>query len=291
MKRRSSIGNLSDALYLTQGSAGFSSLFFIVFSILLMLISAFRPNAFDSWRTQAADAFAPVMSVMSQPFQKLTVLLRNFEDMADLKSVNMRLEEENERLREWYQAALLLEAENRSLRDLLNVKIDPENSFITARVISDSGNSYVKSLIVLAGAKDNLQKGQSVLNGQGLIGRIVDVGEETARILMITDISSRVPVVVEDTQQHAILAGQNNDHPRLIHMPNDTNIEAGARIVTSGHGGIFPQGLPVGRVAVDERGEKFVELYADVSHIQHVRVVKREDADHVKKIIPLIPKN
>lgn len=248
-----------------------------------MGVSALRPQAFDGVRSQAADFFAPALRVVSQPFQKFSSFVNNVTGIANIEATNARLVQENERLREWYQTAMLLDAENKSLRDLLNVKIDPQNTYVTARVIGDAGNTYVKSLLVTAGKNDGVDKGQSVLSGQGLIGRIVEAGEQSARILLVTDMNSRVPVVVENTFQHAVMAGQNTERPRLIHLPQDSDIADGARIITSGHGGVYPHGIPVGRVVTDELGGKVVELFADVRRVRYVRVVKRPDDPNLRQ--------
>ncbi len=238
------------------------------------MLSAFQPAALGGVRAGTADLFAPVLAAVSKPVQQASDFVRDVTGLAELQAENAHLQQENIRLREWYQAALLLEAENKSLRDLLNVKIEPQHSYITGRIIADSGNAYVKSLLVAAGKKDGVRKGQAVISGDGLIGRVVEDGNKSSRVLLITDINSRVPILVENSSQHAILAGTNAAMPVLQHMQQDSDIQEGARIVTSGHGGLFPQGLPVGRVIV-EGDVKYVKLYADVNKMVHVRIVNK----------------
>ena len=244
----------------------------ILLAGVLVLLSAVYPQSLGGLRTKTADMAAPVLNVVSMPLQKAAVFVRDVTGLAALQAENARLTAENTKLREWYQTALLLEAENRSLRDLMNVKVEQRHSFITARILSDSASAFAKSLLVSAGANDGVKKGQAVIAGDGLIGRVVEAGESTARILLISDINSRVPVIIEDSSQHAIYTGQNSVKGTLMHLPAETNINEGTRIITSGIGGIFPPGLPVGRIVTSE-GAMTVEPFANFDRLTYVRII------------------
>ena len=241
-------------------------------------MSAFKPHLFDPARTKVSDIFAPALSLVGLPFQTISTFMRNVMGLAQLQADNVRLEQENIRLREWYQIALLLDSENKSLRELLNLEIDDEPyKHISARVIADAGNTYVKSLIVSVGRNEGVEKGNAVLSGDGLIGRIVEVGEKTSRILLVTDINSRVPVVIEDTGQHAVMAGTNGIKPKLIHLPLDSEISKGGRLITSGYGGMYPHGLPVGEAIDGVENTMGVALFSNLDRIQIVRILQKRD--------------
>lgn len=254
------------------GSRGASLLFFVL-ALGVLAVSVLRPSALESVRGDVVDRFAPIMSAVSYPFAQASSFIGGVTGMAALRAENMQLSQENARLREWYQAALMLQAENHSLKDLLRVKVEPRHSFITARVIADAGGSYVRSVLVAAGGEDGIAKGQAVLAGEGLVGRVVETGRHAARVLLLTDYNSRVPVTVEGSRQRAILAGNNDDNPVLLYLPPDSNPPDGARIVTSGVGGVFPAGLPVGVVSGLQEGRRTVRLFADAALVMHVRVV------------------
>ncbi len=200
------------------------------------------------------------------------------EDLAGISHLRTEiamLRQENSRLREWYQTALMLEAENKSLQELLNVKIEPRYSFVTARVIADSGNAYVHSMLVAAGKSDGIEKGQAVLSGDGLIGRIIEAGDSVSRILLVSDFNSRIPVIIEDSRQKAVLVGNNSSSPSLEYLPPDANVTGGSRIVTSGDGGIFPPGFPIGITEQGKNGSWQVKVFADLDKIIYVRIVDR----------------
>ncbi len=255
------------------GHTGFFVL--IVASVAMLAFSIISPQATSGLRSGVSDVFAPVLQTIGKPVQDAAVFVRGVTGLAELQAENTRMRAENEKLRDWYQTALVLDAENKSLRDLLNVKLEPQSRYITTRILADSGRSFVKSLLVSSGTKDGVQKGQAVISGEGLVGRVVEVGKNTSRILLITDINSRVPVLVENSSQHAILAGANNNLPSLTHIPAGSEVEEGARIVTSGHGGLFAKGTPIGRVVYDESKAPRVELFADFDRMVYVRVVDK----------------
>ncbi len=255
---------------------------------LLLLISLVNPALFSGPRSGALDAAAPLVAAVSKPFQAVSDALSGMTGLTQLKAENVSLKAENQKLKEWYQTAMLLQAENASLKDLLNVLPEPEQSYITTRVIGDSGSSFVKSLIIQAGTSENVKKGQAVLGDKGMIGRVIETGRNASRILLVTDINSRVPVIVEGSNQKAVLAGTNEAMPVLEHLPPDVLIEKGARVITSGHGGMFPQGLPVGQVTSIEKGIVEVTLYSDPANASYVQIIEKPDDPNVRRSVDLL---
>lgn len=252
--------------------SGQASIIFILAATLLLTVSFVRPGVFGGVRSTVSDIFTPALVLISEPFRQVATFTSSVTGLSEMRAENAQLRTENARLREWYQTALMLDAENQSLHSLLNVKPDPAHRFITARVIADSGNAFVKSAIVAAGQDDLVQKGQAVLSGDGLVGRIIEAGRNSSRILLLTDVNSRVPVLLEGSRQKAMLMGTNEDMPALRYLPQDIEIKEGTRIITSGNGGMFMPGLPIGTVVIRD-GVPFVKPYADISRITHVRVV------------------
>jgi rod shape-determining protein MreC len=216
---------------------------------------------------------APVLDALSRPAVTVSHVIAEARELARLREENNILRAENERLLKWQNAARTLLAENRELRGLLGFTPDPNASSFTARVIGDSGGAFVRSVLVNAGSRDGVVKGNAALSGNGLLGRVAEVGQRSARILLINDLNSRIPVVVERSRERAILAGDNSVTPRLMYLPSLTKIQVGDRIVTSGHGGVFPVGLPVGVVtSIKEEGVR-VMPYADATNIEYVRLM------------------
>ena len=245
----------------------------VVISAVMIIVGKADQVAFQSLRSSVMDAAAPALDMLSRPAAALDAAADRLRGFITVYRDNLRLAEENERLLGWQQVALRLSAENAELRDLSKLVSEPAISFVTARVIADSGGAYARSVMVNAGRDNGVARGQAAMTGEGLVGRVGEVGSRAARILLITDLNSRVPVVVDGTRQRAILAGDNTARPSLRYADAGGTIRIGDRIVTSGQGGVFPPGLPVGVVAgVDSEGAR-VEPYAALSRLDYLRLV------------------
>jgi rod shape-determining protein MreC len=244
----------------------------VVISAVMILVGKADQVAFQSLRNSVMDAAAPALDMLSRPAAALDAAADRVRGLIAVYRDNIRLAEENERLLGWQQVALRLSVENAELRDLAKLVPEPAISFVTTRVIADSGGAYARSVMVNAGHDNGVTRGQAAITGEGLVGRVAEVGSRAARVLLITDLNSRVPVVVDGTRQRAILAGDNSAHPSLRYADAGA-IRIGDRIVTSGEGGVFPPGLPVGVVArVDGEGTR-VEPYAALSRVDYLRLV------------------
>ncbi|QJE73519.1 rod shape-determining protein MreC [Aerophototrophica crusticola] len=251
----------------------FYFLLLVMAAIALMMLARMEPVLVDQARTRVTDAFSPILNILSRPAAAVAQVIESGRQLLDIYEENARLRDENARLQQWQQAALRLEAENRSLRGLLSFRPDPPATVVTARVIGDPGGAFVRTVVVTAGRRDGVQRGQAAMAGTGLIGRVVQVGEWSARVLLITDINARIPVVLEQSRQRAMLGGDNSDQPRLLYVPRGAQVSPGERVFTSGHGGLFPPGLPVGMVHLSPDGEPRVAPLVDLSRVEHVQIV------------------
>lgn len=262
---------------LTQPGIGighrFGYLGLVLAAFALMLLGKADVSVMERVRAAVTDAVSPVLAVIARPVATVDRLVDEATVLSTLRAENARLRTENQHLLEWQAAARKLEAENRHLKGLLNFAPGAEPGFITGRVIADTGGAFVHSILVSAGARDGVAKGQAVVAGDGLVGRVHTVGTRSARVLLLSDLNSRIPVVVEATRTRAVLAGDNTERPRLIHLPPGVSLNIGDRIVTSGHGGAFPPGIPVGVVSLVGEATVLVKPYAQRDRLEFVRVV------------------
>ena len=246
----------------------------VIGAFALMLLGKADSALTERLRFLINDALTPVMTVLAQPIASVNRGIEAVDDVLYVYSENARLRRENERLLSWQDAARRLEQQNASYRSLLNATVDARTTFVSARVIVDAGAPFVKTLIINAGGRDGVTKGQAVINEAGLVGHIVETGERASRLLLLTDLNSRVPVVVETSRVRAILAGDNTDRPELQFVGDGAPMQLGERIVTSGHGGVFPSGIPIGLVTqISHRGAE-IELFADFNRLEYVRVMR-----------------
>ncbi|HEX3535800.1 MAG TPA: rod shape-determining protein MreC [Stellaceae bacterium] len=247
--------------------------FLVLLSAGIIVLGKADQMVLDSVRVGVTDALAPALDVMSRPVAAVGTMIDRVHGVVSLYRENRLLSEENERLLQWQQSALKLSAENKQLRSLVKAVPEPAIRYTTARIIANSGGAYVRTVMIDAGSGDGLARGQAVISGDGLVGRLTEVGVRAARVLLITDLNSRVPVVVENSHAAAVLAGDNSDRPRLVYLGTSGEVRVGDRVVTSGEGGIFPPGVAVGVVAAIDGGVPRIEPYADLSQIGYLMAV------------------
>jgi len=227
----------------------------IVASIVLLIVGKADVRLLEIVNTRISDALAPALDVVVQPIEASRRMAQTVGELVALRAENVRLREQNERLLEWQSVARQLALENASLRQVLNAEVEDERpTAVTARVVADAGGPFVQTVLVNAGSDQGVAKGMAAVNERGLAGRVIEVGRRSARVLLLTDFNSRVPVMVEPSRDQAILAGDNSREPGLVFLPLNPRLSVGDRVVTSGRGGVLPPGLAVGVVSrVDER--------------------------------------
>ena len=251
----------------------FSFMALILLAVALMMLGKVDIALMESVRANVTDAVTPILDVISKPIVSINKMISEAKSFYSVHEENLMLKQEKDRLLQWQAAARKLEIENKNLRGLLNFPVEPAAGFITARAIADTGGAFANSVVINAGNKSGIRKGQATITGEGLVGRVTDVGARSSRVLLITDLNSRIPVVLQSSQARAILAGDNTHRPKLIHLSPGASISQGDRIVTSGHGGAFPPGLPVGLVAsVNEKGIN-IEPFVQRSRVTYLRIL------------------
>jgi len=225
-------------------------------------------------RATLADAVVPSVSVVTGPMQALAEMARDYETFLDVYNQNRALRREIQRLHAWRETARQLEEENAQLRALNNLNLAPRTTFVTGDVIADSGGPFRESALVNVGARDGVLDGSAAVDGVGLVGRVSGVGDRASRILLLTDFSSRIPVVVQPNGRRAILAGDGTPAPRLEFLDSAEAIRPGDLVETTGDGGIFPPDLPVGRVIATDIKEFRVGLLSDYTRLEFVRLLR-----------------
>jgi rod shape-determining protein MreC len=247
--------------------------FLIFVSIMLVIFGKTDALLYDGLRVALVDRIAPVLQAISQPFATVAGGFHAISEAINVHRENSELREENARLLQWQEVARRLAAENAELRQL--VKLIPQNEVnaVAARVIADSGGAFARNVLVNVGRDDGVQRGQAAMTGEGLVGRVAEVGGRTARVLLLTDLNSHIPVELEDTHERAVLDGDNSEEPRLVYLPQKAEVRVGQRIVTGGAGGVFPPGLPVGVVSSVTGDIIRVEPYAELARLELVRIV------------------
>ena len=269
-QRQSTVGRLAQPLRTLAQRFAFA--FFVVASIALLLAGRADPALFERARMGIVDFAAPILSAVARPMETARGLVVEANGMMDLRAENQRLREENERLLVWLEVARRLELENSQLRELTRFQPAGARRYLAGRVIGSTG-PFLRNVIVATGAEDGVTKGQAAVVGSGLVGRVAAVGQRSARVLLITDLNSRIPVLIESTRDRALLAGDNDATARLLYLNSTNDVRVGDRVVTSGHGDAFPPGIPVGVIEeITEAGVR-VRPFADLERLDYIRIV------------------
>jgi rod shape-determining protein MreC len=248
-------------------------LLLVTAAIALMLLGRTQSGVVEQARALVADAVAPILDFASRPISGTVDALENAQNLMALAKENADLREANRRLRSWQAVAYRLEAENGALRELLRMVPDPQSRYVTARVVADNGGAFVRSVLVNAGARDGVVQGQAAVTGEGLAGRVAQVGGRSAQVLLLTDMNSRIPVMLAHSRERAMLAGNNTNRPALLYLGPRSRVEPGDRVLTSGDGGVFPAGLPVGVVAASDDGTVRVQPFVDWDRMEYLRLI------------------
>jgi rod shape-determining protein MreC len=247
--------------------------------VSLVLIAVFLVWRIDSprverFRAQVTDRIVPNFDWAMAPVTGAVNLARDYQSYQRIAEQNQELRRELRKMQSWKEAALQLEQENARLLDLNNVRLDPRLTFITGVVLADSGSPFRQSVLLNVGARDGLVDGWATMDGIGLVGRISGVAQNTSRVILLTDASSRIPATIQPSGQPAIIIGDNSAAPPIDFLENPDQVRPGDRVVSSGDGGVFPAGLVIGQVASDPGGRLRVRLAADYERLKFLRVLR-----------------
>lgn len=242
-------------------------------SLGLVVMGRTHTGALETMRTTLSDIATPVISVLARPVDTITSIGQWVSETRALREDNLRLASDNSRLRQWQAVATELSSENEKLRALLKFAPASKLAYTSARVAADAGSPYSRSVIITSGSEQGVEEDLAVVSDAGLVGRVVDTGRKTARVLLLTDMNSRIPVISEESRERAIAGGNNSDMLSLIYLPENSHLKVGEKIITSGDGGVLPPGLPVGVVAKVEKGAYAVKPFADSYRLEYVTVV------------------
>lgn len=256
MVQSSSRKGLFKALGINQGrlwTDRLSTLFYACCTVILLGIGAYAPQNLQETRAFTYDVTTPLIATVSSPFQAVgTWMHEGLRSHADLRAENARLRAQIDQLTTTQALTDHLRQENQELQQLLGRQENNGHSFTTARIIADMSSPFYHAVMLDRGARHGITHGQAVISDLGLVGRVVTVGYLASRVLLLTDVNSRVPAMIAETGQKIIVGGNNTKTLELMYVPEETQLVEGQTIVTSGHGGIFGAGIPIGHISLEK---------------------------------------
>ena len=252
----------------------------VLVSILLVFLFAIfliwridNPRA-ERFRMAVIDQVVPNLEWVLTPVAHVSNMIADAQSYSRIYQQNQELRRELQRMKQFQEAARQLEQKNAKLLDLNNVKLNPKLTYTTGVVMTDSGSPFRQSALINIGRHDGVVDGWAAMDGLGLVGRISGVGNNSSRVLFLTDNSSRIPVEVTPSGRNAILTGDNTPFPPLEFLDGVDQVRAGDRVFTTGDGGVFPPDILIGSVVITSDGRLRIKLAADYRRLEFLRVIR-----------------
>lgn len=236
-----------------------------------------KTEAYGATRSAADTVVHPIGEVLSAPVRWVEGAVGYVGGYFFAVSENRRLHAQIAELELERDRGIALANENSRFRALLGLNTEPPVPMVGAQVIFDARGPFANTRLADAGAEKGVAIGNPVMNERGLVGRIAGVAHGVSRILLLTDVASRTPVLIDRTGARAILTGDGGANPKLSYLRGVDPVKAGDRVLTSGDGGLIPRGLPVGVAVVGLDGEWRIRLDSDDAPIDYVRILMFKD--------------
>ncbi len=250
-------------------------------ALVFMMLDRAEADVLDDAREAITDFTSPIYEAVSPPIKAIRSWFGRVPRLFSTLEENERLRRENAELRAWKEAALLLEKENARYEALLNVAVDPEIGYVTGRVVTEASGPFIRTLVVNLGKRNGVFDGSAVIDEDGLVGRILGSGNNASRVLLLNDLNSHIPVIVEPGNYRAVLSGTNKAYPTIEFLSRDAQVQVGDRVVTSGHGGLLPPHLPVGLVSSIDGKHIRVHPFSNETKVERVRVLQYDFPNRV----------
>ncbi len=250
----------------------FSLLTLVLISIIILCLEYFKAGPVNQIRMITKDIIIKSSYVVSVPFKSIS---KTYSLLTD--HFNMYDEYEKLKISETKNKNLILEnnffkQENQRLKKLIDEKNLYYEEFYVTKVLLDQRSPYLRSLLINKGFKHGIKLGAAVRSNSYFIGKVVDTNYLTSRILLISDLNSKIPIIIEPGSVSAILSGTgNNEFGEIEYLPEKNNVEEGGIVYTSGSDGVISSGIPIGKIVLDNNQPK-VDYFTDFTQINFVKV-------------------
>ena len=276
-------------------NSGWTRVFIIVFLALsVFLLAVARSDLQDGkkGRTLGQEAVAPIAAIASVPIQSVEGFFKGLSDRASVYEDNKDLKAELAILRERQSRYENLAMKVARYETILGVDTNTDIPLrkIATRAIGENDGPFVRSLLINVGKNDDVALGNPVMSSDGMVGHVINIGSKSSRVLMLSDLNSRIPVASARSGATAILAGDNSMRPKLSFISERLEWKIGDQVITSGDDGSLPRGLRIGdviRVGEDELRVQLASLenpidWLWVSPYAPIAAPSEEDANEIE---------
>ena len=250
----------------------FSLIFLIFFSIFLIILSRFNFPAVKYLQTSLNEVVyraSFIASIPEKQFKKTNILVKGhfglYKDYQATKEKLKKLQSKE------YNVNFIIE-ENRRLRTLIDEYIYNSDELI-GKVLLDKNSPFLKSIIINKGSKDKVELGMAVLDKDYLVGKIVEVNYSTSRALLLSDLNSKIPVSIEPGNVQSILSGSGKKNGYIQYFKENLKVKEDDIVYTSGSGGIFKSGIPIGKIKKSNNNDYEIVFFSDLSQLNFIKLV------------------
>ena len=251
----------------------FSLIALIIFSILILILGRFNFKPINFTKIIIKEIIYRTSFIVSLPetylidtYDKIQKHFIYFEDY-------QKLIIEVEKLKAEKRIDDFILEENKKLKMIIDDYLEVSEEII-AKIIIDKDSPFLRSIIVNKGSKNNVKKGMAVLDGDYLIGKVVEVNYSTSRALLLSDLNSKIPVTIEPGSYECILSGTGGNQGVIQYLKEEYIIEENSLVYASGSGGLFKAGIPIGKIILSEEGDKkYVNFLSDFSQLKFIKIV------------------
>ena len=249
----------------------FSLFTLLIASCLILSLEYFKTGPIDKFRSITKDIIYRGSYVVSIPFKLIEDSYVKIQDHMNMYDKYRLLKGKEFNISSLENDLKFYKSENIKLKNLINEEPFKEGKFIITKVLIDKESPYIKSLIINKGFESGIEKGMAALDRTYMIGKVIETNYLSSRILLVNDLNSKIPVIIEPGNTQAILNGLGSNYGELEYLPKNNIVDTGHIVYTSGSDRIFLPGIPIGKVEIIE-GIKKVMFFSDLTQLDFVKI-------------------
>ena len=253
----------------------FSLVFLIILSIVFLILGRFNLSAINYIKISINELVYRSSFIVSVPENYIKKTYINVQDHFTYYDEYLKLKKENIELKSSIENTNFITSENERLKKIIDDYIIVSDEII-AKVLIDKQSPFLRSMIINKGSKNNIKLGMAVLDGEFLVGKVVEVNFTTSRVLLLSDLNSKIPVTIEPEGYQSILSGTGKNNGIIQYSKEEIFLKEGSSVFTSGSGALFKSGIPIGKITNKIK----VDYFSDFSQLKFVKVIefkKEED--------------
>tara|TARA_B110000305_G_scaffold226280_1_gene273758 strand:- start:48 stop:926 length:879 start_codon:yes stop_codon:yes gene_type:complete len=245
----------------------------LTFASILLFTSYMYPNINYSIKIKIIDYSSHIINSIYTPINTFNKSIANIHNIYNTYNINNEIIKENKSLKIISNKMQLLYAENQELKKLLNLPNEISYKFVTTKIISKSNASFIRSVILMSGKKDNISIKSPVVDNNNLLGYISELGNNSSRVIALTDINTKIPAFVPNKNIKIIVSGNNSNFLEISNYIDISSLKSGDKVFSSGDGNMYPSGLFIGTIKIKLDGKIIVEPFSNLNDLNYVQVI------------------